>query len=90
MSHVSDIHNVVHFVAGEAQSSDENVFENIGLKVTDVLVVVNGRAAAINSEMTGLEGLKRFEASGPSIINYKFAGGGHTGSPVKTVPRVNE
>jgi len=64
--HVGYVHHMVHLVAVSPERADENVVQDVGAKVTDVGVVVNGWAASVKADLTRPQRFEnlRFTAKG--------------------------
>ena len=71
MAHVGDVHDVRNLVAVPFQHSPEQIFEQEGAEVPDVLVVVDGRAAGVEAGRTGLERLEAAQAAGIVVVELE-------------------
>ena len=49
--HVGDVDDVMDFIAAVFEGTPQDVFEDIGAQVADVLVVVHGRAAGVQADL---------------------------------------
>ena len=64
MSHIRDVHDVDHIVAGDLEKAPQKVAEEKGSEVSNVGVVVDRRAAAVHPNGSGLHGLEIFNGIG--------------------------
>ena len=56
--HVGDVDDVMDFIAAVFEGAPQDVFEDIGAQVADVLVVVHGRAAGVQADLGRCERCK--------------------------------
>ena len=71
MAHVGDVHDVRNLVAVPFQHSPEQIFEQEGAEVPDVLVVVDGRPAGVEADRAGLERLEAAQAAGIVVVELE-------------------
>ena len=62
MTDVGDVHHVPHAIAVPFEHALQDVFEQEGAEVADVLIVVDGRPAGVKADRAGLQRLERPQA----------------------------
>ena len=72
MAHIRDVHNVLDVIAVVLQHTAQLILKEIGTKITDVRVVVDRRAAAIQTNPIALEGFERSSFSRVSVEQLQW------------------
>ena len=67
MTHIRDVHNVLDVVAVVFQNTAQLILEQIGTEIADVRVVVDRRAAAIDTNPIALEWFELASLSGVGV-----------------------
>ena len=68
MTHIRDVHHVLNVIAVVLKHSAQLIFKQIGPKITNMRVVVDRRAATIDTNPIALE---RFELASLSGVGVK-------------------
>src|SRR6266404_7366342 len=81
--HIRDVHDAVDFVAAQLEVTLQQIFENIGAKISNMRAAVNGRPTSVDVDLVrgpaGLvswrarSGVARFELFALSRIGVKEA-----------------
>jgi hypothetical protein len=58
MPDIGDIHDMRHIITEPSQCPDENVFKNVCSEISDMRIIIDSRAASVESDFVVI---KRFE-----------------------------
>src|SRR3546814_11566007 len=61
---VGDVDDMAQLVTLERQGTAQRVGEDIGAHVADMLIIIDGRSAAIDARLVRVDGHERFERIG--------------------------
>src|SRR5258708_505964 len=67
--HVRDVHDAVDFVTAQLKMTLQQIFEDVGAKISNVRAAVNGRPASVHVDLarSGVARLELFELSRVSV-----------------------
>ena len=72
MPHIGDIHYVLNLIPGVTQCPGEEILEDVSSKIPDVLIVINGRATAIEKDLRRMNRDEILHRAGEGIIESNW------------------
>src|SRR5687768_5245188 len=73
--YVGDVHHVLQSIAVVLQHPAQHVLEDVGTHIADMLVVVDGWAAAVHTDLAGRDRFQLFLLTREGVVNRKWVSG---------------